>query len=77
MSPWVVNLLESLANVAVGAVGVAFWQRFLPGLRQTDVAVTGVLQLLSKFCASMSRVMGLVAPLPTILRGYLSDSRAL
>eukprot|EP00403_Amphidinium_massartii_P022948 CAMPEP_0178392398 /NCGR_PEP_ID=MMETSP0689_2-20121128/11659_1 /TAXON_ID=160604 /ORGANISM="Amphidinium massartii, Strain CS-259" /LENGTH=303 /DNA_ID=CAMNT_0020012973 /DNA_START=124 /DNA_END=1032 /DNA_ORIENTATION=+ len=68
MSPWVVNLFEAASNVVVGAIGLACWQSFLPGLRQRDLAVTGFLQLLSKFCASRSRVMGLPGPVLTLAK---------
>lgn len=67
LSPWFVNVLEALANVFVGAVGVYLWEKPLPP-PQRALALAGCAQVVSKSLASMSRVHGVPGPVSTMAK---------
>lgn len=68
VSPWVVGALEALANTLVAAAGMCLWEGMQPLVPQRGLATTGGLQLLSKYCASASRVQGLPGPVLTLVK---------
>lgn len=67
LSPWVVNSLESFLNALVGLTGMCCFEGF-HHVPQGGLALTGGLQVLSKYCGSSSRVHGVPGPVLTLVK---------
>lgn len=66
-SVWLLQLLDALANVLVGAVG-RLVRGSTPGLPQRLLLYTGLGQVLSKYCLSASLAAGLSFPVATLAK---------
>mmetsp|Transcript_34833 Transcript_34833/g.81349 ORF Transcript_34833/g.81349 Transcript_34833/m.81349 type:complete len:318 (-) Transcript_34833:246-1199(-) len=64
---WFLQAIEALANVAVGFVGMQI-SGATPGLPMDLFAISGLTQVLAKWCTSMALASGLSFPIATLAK---------